>query len=506
MADDAAIVRKCSILESMMDMLQSHAQAMITCYWLTLSTTVPVTEETVMAALRQLYRRVSNLRLVYRRRDDGETCFAQMPEERIDLQVIDANAVQETFIQLTRTSFNGSVGPLWRVRITTSTLKDEQVESPCQGLKPGPSRYENHVLFSLHHGITDGFTSIRLMGHFMNLLNAAIAGNLVDTHEQLADLADVDLYSLDIMGKVMSEMADPQEKKKLDKEFNGFAEVKPVLLKAIPALGEVENTTLSLRHDFDEASTKKFLSLCKSNGVSCHSGFTTVLKVALLELVQSHGLEQEEYEMLSMHTINGRRYWDSNKVDTKRQYGACIVMGPLLTKLPGNAKERFWLHAKDLHGTFQSSLDNLTPVKYSIFAFVAPDETKVPGDITKVVDEKAGVLGNSGPDTSDPSSASPDVTSAPSGTGTSQGKMRPLASFDTTNMGDVTDFLSGKFAKQNGEPANEYAVVSDVTRLTSTHAHKGNICSHVFHTYNGRLMYSLAYSLRTSLFHSKPPP
>ncbi|XP_047740204.1 uncharacterized protein LOC125179094 [Hyalella azteca] len=61
-------------------------------------------------------------------------------------------------------------------------------------------------------------------------------------------------------------------------------------------------------------------------------------------------------------------------------------------------------------------------------------------------------------------------------------------------MGDVTDFLSGKFAKQNGEPANEYAVVSDFTRLTSTHAHKGNICSHVFHTYNGRLMYSLAYN------------
>jgi hypothetical protein len=328
----------------------------------------------------------------------------------------------------------------------------------------------------------------------MNLLNDAIAGDLVDSHKQLAELADVDLNNMEVIQKVMSQMADPLENEELEKEFNGYAEVKPVLLKAIPALGDVENTTLSLRHDFDEASTKKFLSLCKSNGVSCHSGFTTVLKAALVGLTQSHGLDQEEYEMLSMHTINGRRYWDSNKVDIKRQYGACILLGPLLTKLPRNAKECFWLHAKDLHGTFQSSLDNLTPVKYTIFAFVAPDETGVPGDITKVDDKKTEVLGSAGPDTSNHSSASIDVVSAPSSTGSSQGKMRPLSSFDTTNMGDVTDFLSGKFAKQNGEPANEYAVVSDFTRLTSNHATKENICSHVFHTYNGRLMYSLAYN------------
>ncbi|XP_018020539.1 uncharacterized protein LOC108676894 [Hyalella azteca] len=444
-----------------------------------------------MAALRQLYRRVCNLRLVYRKNSDGETCFAQMKEEKIDLQTIEADDVQETFIQLSRTSFNGTVGPLWRVRMTTSTSISVHDKSESPSTKSSAFGYENHVLFGFHHGITDGFTSVRLIGHFMNFLNKAIAGDLVDSSEQLAELADVDLNNMEVLQKVMFQMADPIEKGKLEKEFNSYAEVKPVFLKAIPALGEVENTTLSLRHDFDEASTKKFLSLCKSNGVSCHSGFTTVLKVALLELVQSHGLDQEEYEMLTMHVTNGRRYWDTIKIDTERQYGACFIATPLRMKLPKNAQENFWIHAKELHKTFHSNLKNVFSFKYIIIAVAAQGLSAGFDEMQKLSNTDSSSLDTAGANTNDTSSASPNPT-IDSGNG--QNQMRTLNSFDTTNMGDVTDFLSGKFAKQNGEPANEYAVVSDVTRLTSTHAHKGNICSHVFHTYNGRLMYSLAYN------------
>lgn len=368
-------------------------------------------------------------------------------------QVIPGENLESTFQELKEKSFPSFTGPLWRVRITSGA----EINPTNFDVKKIPSGFifEHKVLISLHHSITDGFSSLRICGHFINLLDDVLEGREIDDSVQVAEFSDGDKNSQEVMTTIMKKFQEhPEERENALQEYDDFQKMKVLLLDAYPVADrQVTHQTLYLRNDFDQETTKKFLAKCKANNVSFHTGFFTAVQVAVVELLKDAGIFQDTFEISSKHVVNSRRFWNK-EVDADVQFGANIAALPVNFTVPSDWQKIFWTTiTKEHHLLFMTRLNDFKAQMNMICRY----ERMMPFMSFEI---------------------------------------SPSQYYDTNNMGDVTAVLSGAVAKSNRErDATVHVVISDIVRSTSTHD-RGVICSHVTQTLRGRLLHSMDYNIQ----------
>ncbi|RXG61915.1 hypothetical protein Avbf_18752 [Armadillidium vulgare] len=159
-------VRKLNQSEIILENLNSEFNAGIICYWLTLEFKNKVSEEQIKEALRILFRNMENLHICIRK-ENGHYWFFKMDEEKIPLQVLKNQSPESVFGKETNTCIDSATGPLWRATYITSdeTLKENNT-------------FTSNILFTFHHAISDGYTSINICNNFLKALNDVIGENV----------------------------------------------------------------------------------------------------------------------------------------------------------------------------------------------------------------------------------------------------------------------------------------------------------------------------------------
>ena len=288
----------------------------------------------------------------------------------------------------------------------------------------------------------------------MNILNSVIAGDDVDDSKQLCCLTDTETCTGETVMKIMGEwQSNPEEKVKMWETFGKMKSSTPLLLETFPQKDKtVRPETLTLRHDFSKDQTRTFLDLCKQQKMSCHAAFFTAAQIAVIEMLQTRGVQQEKYDFVTNHTINNRRYYSEN-IDSSNHFGLSISVLPTEFKLSNDAKEHFWDTCQEYAKTFSSGIQETHSLKLSLY----------------LVERYL---------------ANPALMAE-----------APKEYFITSNMGECTDIITGNFAKTELEAEEEkQAIVTDITRRVSSHS-EGIILSHVLQTFKGKLLYSMDYNV-----------
>jgi len=428
-------------METYFHQFQSEAGVGIVGYTVSVSTKEPLEEESVRQALSHLWRKIVTLRLIVLPNEEDEYIwFAEMEKEALDLKKISLSDVESTVETLRATAVDSTSGPLWKVRMASST----------DGL-------QHKLVFVFHHSITDGTSTCRIVGHFMNLLNDVLAGRQIDDAEQLTAHTDAAAATRHLVEKFMKDWEEnPVNKDKLYREMDEILSQKPLVLSAgLQTDKDVALTTITCQHDFTTEESKDFIKNCKSHKVTVHMAFSIAAQIAIAQLLQKKGISQECYDMVTNHAVNIRRYYQ-NCTDYSKHSGLAVGMLPIKTSIPSDAKSSFWETAKAFGVNFSEKLN-------STFSFES-----LAYQVEKFTEN-------------------PDMLNDP-----------PHSSLDLGNMGDITKLVTGDFAKEEPEKEeSKRAIVTHVVRSTSIHF---NPCFALLniHSFKGKLLYSMDYNTKYS--------
>jgi len=430
----APYTRRCGESETMFHFLQAMEGVGLVGYTLSVSTEVPLEEAVVRQALSHLWRKIITLRLlVTAKEDDVNPWFTEMEDEVIDLEKIPWDDVESTLETLRATPMDTSQGPVWKVRMTST-----------------PDKLQHKFLFVFHHSITDGTSSCKIVGHFMNFLNDILAEREIDDEEQLTSHTDSEACTSEFSASFMKEWEEnPVVKEKLWNDFDDIISQSPLILKA--GLQEVEETaptTVSCHHDFTEKETENFLLSCKLHKITVHMAFSIAAQIAMLDLLQKKGINRDSYEMVTQHAMNLRRYYKGNE-DHSEKFGFAVGMLPIKFTLPTDAKSSFWNLCKDFKTIFSTGIEEVTALKSYLHL------------VEKFTEN-------------------PEMMNAP-----------PFSYLDATNMGDITRSVTGNFAKENPETEEDkLAKLTHIIRSSSVHA-TGSITLLNLQSFKGRLLFSI---------------
>ncbi|XP_018010266.2 uncharacterized protein LOC108667723 [Hyalella azteca] len=435
-------LRKLSPIEKFFQFSNDHT-VNVTVYCLTIATLSPLQRSSVHSVLLHLYRKLPNLRVCIEEDRNGELWLCQMAQENILLKWLtspeDFDAV---YIGETRKPHDARVGPLWRVTVM-----------PAQDGPTPDAEFKHHyrVMFGLHHSITDGHSSMRLCGHFLSLLNSELEGNEVDDNEQFADYVGPEFHDKLVEEAKLTLSTNLYLQCKMRDDYAAIAAAESLLTKVFPPKEEVADPkTETLFIKFDEASTTKFVKKTKSEGVSVHSGFCSVLHSAFVELFQEAGASSEKFDIFSFHDVNERRYWNS---ESEKSYGPHLSLIRIILTVDKDCPSNVWESARQFHKVFLECLDN----KQTFFMEII--DAEVSPTVEKSTDFYSQKI------------SSPSV-------------------YSTSNMGNVTKiFLAPDGAEYPQVKATE------IRRSTSLHTYLNNngFC---FQTFRGELLVSFDYNTR----------
>ncbi|KAG7156539.1 uncharacterized protein LOC121853470 [Homarus americanus] len=328
------------------------------CHHLTLSAVQPLQEQLVRETFTHLYRKVPNLRACYGVRE-GKRWMCEMASENIDFEVVPDDGVEEVFHKfhlLKRHPFDSTRGPLWRARL----LPDTEPTAMPELNESFPHNY--HLLFAIHHGITDGLSSVKICGFIISLLNDMMAGRSIDDEEELGQFdAGEETFRLVKERKHQMEV-DPTLREKLVQDFQSTMRKVAVMNGVFPVPLDSEDKSLNLTRSLSHSDTSRFSSRCRSEGVTVLSAFTALVNIALIDLLKDRGVMQDTYEIGGAHSMNLRRYWKDNR-DTTRALGCHLSWIKLITDTPKDAGDAFWDYTRTLHRDLQKHQLEATPVQ-----------------------------------------------------------------------------------------------------------------------------------------------
>lgn len=375
-----------------------------------------------------------------------------------DLQVLPESELHQVMDCLRTYHYDSFAGPLWCARLVHETSKSDATEAkdshhPVVSAEDPHSQsaidvafsHTSHLFLGFHHGIVDGVTIMKICGWLVKLLDDVIAGEAIDDEEQLGFHISNTETEKAVQERREKFLADPELKQKWIKEMEVRDNWK-TLLKEIHKPEDGEEKSLHVEQELDEELTRKFMSRCRSEGVTIHSGFMALAHWALIDVLYENGLDQSVYSVYACHVVNVRRYW---KADSSNALG-CHLISSLAqyTDVPRSlSKDSFWEFARTVHKDVQGNLKSgkildeeafgsLMPQKFSLDQFL---DFPLPADIY------------------------------------------------ASNMGDVTgDVVVGE---------EKHVRVSNILRSVSIH-NRESTCSHLFHTFRGRLIDVLDYNTR----------
>jgi len=345
-------------------------------------------------------------------------------------------------------SYDAETGPLWRIAVMKMNDESENLVRNIDEVL----QHHYRILFGFHHSITDGYSSTRICGYFLSCLNTVL-----DDEEFNSYLPNVKFINDDISKGMVESIQNhlkinPTISNSYMENLKDFTSSSPMLFQKFPAEISDNFHTKFAKAIITEETTNNIVSLSKTNGISVHSTFSTIVHMSITSLLKETDCKEELFEFVSTHDINFRRYWKT----TNKEWIFGPHMGPHLTKhtLPKNMEENFWLHANRFHKQFNKELDNMDPIIY--------------GEISSELHE---------PPTTADEFARQQVTSP--------------ASYGISNMGDVSKF----FQRPDGSEWTT-ARVTSIQRMTSIPPNVLYSSNFSIQTFNKRLFIGLAYQTR----------
>ncbi|KAK7071262.1 hypothetical protein SK128_016447 [Halocaridina rubra] len=407
-------------------------------YQLTIASAAPLQEGHVQRTLQHLYHKVPSLRTCYGTRD-GIVWLREATNKNIDFQVVKPNYCEWDVMNALRSyRYNSETGPLWCARLLPVNQK---VIPGCPIESDFPHRY--HIFLGLHHGIADGMTAMKICGFIVTLLEDVIAGKHISDEEQLGDyVGQEETCSLINEKKVFLEQ-NPTKKNEAIKEIESYKDAKSVFMETLALATGTKNRTRSVTHFLNPEITHRFIQKCRAEGVTVHSAFTSLANVAIADILNEKGIDQESYKIINNHVINIRRYWTG---DTSRSLG-CHIVAPmrLYTDVPRNICGYFWDFARRVHDDLQNALNGGVILRNQAIGQLTSTRRMDPDDF-----------------------------------------FYPLlpADYCTSNLGDVTSLVT-----EGGEHIRPLRVLRSVS-IHSTNAS----WSHLFNTFRGRFVHVLDYN------------
>ncbi|XP_069189289.1 uncharacterized protein [Procambarus clarkii] len=274
-----------------------------------------------------------------------------MPIPSIDFQVVEGSDPLKEAQSLINLPTNLTNGPMWRVRLLSSTP---------EALPPRPEinvkfPYRKTVIIECQHAAFDGVDLMMIIVWLHKIIDDMISGKPIDD-SQFGQLADHSQTS-EIAQQIKSDLENDPERLssllKLKKEKPATS----VLIEAFGAPEPSQAETKYLENVFlDVSKVGKFHAKCQSEKISFNAGFTSVINTALVEVVREAGLTRDAYNVRSRVPIDMRRYMKGySKTFPLGFHGAPMYQN---ISTPFNVKDHFWMYAKQYDAQFQNNLKN----------------------------------------------------------------------------------------------------------------------------------------------------
>nr|XP_045590880.1 uncharacterized protein LOC123752900 isoform X1 [Procambarus clarkii] len=242
-------------------------------------------------------------------------------------------------------------GPLWRVRLLSSTPEAYPPRPEINEKFP----YRNTVIILCQHAAIDGVDLMMILVWFHKIIDDMISGKPIDDSQfgQIADHSQTSEITQQIKSALENDPERLSSLLKLKKEEPATS----VLIEALGAPEPSQTETKFLENVFLNISdVDKFHAKCQSENISFNAGFTSVINTALVEVVREAGLTRDAYNIRSRVPIDMRRYM--------KGYSKSFPMGfhnaPMYQNIstPYNVKDHFWMYAKQYDVQFQNNLKN----------------------------------------------------------------------------------------------------------------------------------------------------
>nr|XP_045590881.1 uncharacterized protein LOC123752900 isoform X2 [Procambarus clarkii] len=194
-------------------------------------------------------------------------------------------------------------GPLWRVRLLSSTPEAYPPRPEINEKFP----YRNTVIILCQHAAIDGVDLMMILVWFHKIIDDMISGKPIDDSQfgQIADHSQTSEITQQIKSALENDPERLSSLLKLKKEEPATS----VLIEALGAPEPSQTETKFLENVFLNISdVDKFHAKCQSENISFNAGFTSVINTALVEVVREAGLTRDAYNIRSRVPIDMRRY------------------------------------------------------------------------------------------------------------------------------------------------------------------------------------------------------
>ncbi|XP_063606352.1 uncharacterized protein LOC134781200 [Penaeus indicus] len=404
-------------------------------YQLTLASREPLLEDHLRQALIHLSRKVPLLRLCYAQREE-EWWLREMAQEIINFEMIPDVTIEDAHQKCLAYQYDIKNGPLWFAKLKPDSPSMEGV-SDMAGFP-----HISTVFLGLYHGITDGYSNMKICGYLVQLLEDVIARNPINDEEKLGICVSGERTQQLVDERFAAIKADSEYKEKMMKEFQA-SQKSCLLASMIPeGAGEKEPKTRMLLRNLDTDTSTAFFKRCREEGVTVNSAFTAVGSVAMVDFLVEGGIDQDTYRISSNHVVNARRYWGGDTSD----YLGCHALptNPVTVETPRTVGSNFWNYARELHREFQKTLESDKAIHIEAMKQVCRSENPDSGALSK----------------------------------------QSQFDFCVTNMGNVTSLVT---------EGGAHVQATHVLRTTAIHP-VPNLWAHFLHSFRGRLINVLAYS------------
>ncbi|XP_070562040.1 uncharacterized protein [Ptychodera flava] len=295
-------MRKLSPFESVLYELNSNIIG-INCYMATVESNVPLNLNLLEEAARVLQRRHPLFQV--RIHEDEELhhgrsyYFVPMEDLIVDVNEISSACWEDVHATETKTKFDFSRGPLWRMRLLNC---DEQKRSE-DGV------YRNTIATTFCHAIVDGNCIMRVLNELMDILSALSNGDDVNTtcYPRLPSIED--LFEIrespwwrKILAKSLFKVTELLTSKK--KKLNPYIECFQAEISRNPS---VVKETRALSIEFTEDEVKKLRNICRQHGSTVNGATTAAASIAVCKIMQGGKLMNDQ-KIQTTFAVNMRNY------------------------------------------------------------------------------------------------------------------------------------------------------------------------------------------------------
>lgn len=260
---------------------------------------------------------------------------------------------------LTHEPFDSCNGPMWRARMIE---EDNSSECPLSQLTSEfPKQFE--FLIAINHGITDGFSNLKIIEAFLQILDKIIRKIPLD-NKQLGVFSAGEQTDVLLQERKQELLLDKEKYTKVTNEvMQGFVgNVNTLWEDSFGINKNFENKTYHLADTLSSSETEKLLEKLKNNRISLNSGFCALFNILLVEMIREKEFTQDSYNIGTLHGVNFRQFWTK---DENIHFGMQIGVMRVYVNTPSTSFN-FWEYAQEVHRILRTKVNEKWPLNETL--------------------------------------------------------------------------------------------------------------------------------------------